>query len=204
MIEPMTDAEIAEARARESAVPLSSQPSEIEERPKCGLCGEPMPAGEEMFNYHGYSGNCPKKETRPETYIEEQDMCKQTAFPVPCPDCGGSGQVSDDATCFECKGEGYIYLEPMAAKAYAALEESHTNVCRSLAELRADQAQLAHIRAYAKEAARTPIDRDTILGCWDVEQLRMYAVTLREESTGLIRWILQPETYRFSEVKETK
>jgi hypothetical protein len=27
---------------------------------KCGLCGEPMPEGEEMFNYHGYSGPCPK------------------------------------------------------------------------------------------------------------------------------------------------
>lgn len=26
----------------------------------CGLCGEPMPEGEEMFNYHGYSGPCPK------------------------------------------------------------------------------------------------------------------------------------------------
>lgn len=26
----------------------------------CDLCGEPMPAGEEMFRYHGYSGPCPK------------------------------------------------------------------------------------------------------------------------------------------------
>ena len=26
----------------------------------CQICGEPMPAGEEMFNYHGYSGPCPK------------------------------------------------------------------------------------------------------------------------------------------------
>jgi hypothetical protein len=26
----------------------------------CKLCGEPMPAGEEMFHYHGYSGSCPK------------------------------------------------------------------------------------------------------------------------------------------------
>ena len=26
----------------------------------CELCGEPMPAGEEMFQYHGYSGPCPK------------------------------------------------------------------------------------------------------------------------------------------------
>jgi len=27
---------------------------------RCSLCGEPMPAGEEMFKYHGFSGNCPK------------------------------------------------------------------------------------------------------------------------------------------------
>ncbi|HVJ09716.1 MAG TPA: hypothetical protein VM554_15165 [Acidisarcina sp.] len=27
---------------------------------KCELCGEPMPQGEEMFKYHGYSGGCPK------------------------------------------------------------------------------------------------------------------------------------------------
>ena len=26
---------------------------------KCQLCGEPMPPGEEMFNFHGYSGPCP-------------------------------------------------------------------------------------------------------------------------------------------------
>lgn len=28
--------------------------------PNCELCGEPMPPGEEMFTYHGYSGPCPK------------------------------------------------------------------------------------------------------------------------------------------------
>ncbi len=27
---------------------------------KCVICGEPMPPGEEMFNYHGLSGSCPK------------------------------------------------------------------------------------------------------------------------------------------------
>jgi len=27
---------------------------------KCAVCGEPMPAGEEMFKFHGYSGPCPK------------------------------------------------------------------------------------------------------------------------------------------------
>ncbi|HBJ74661.1 MAG TPA: hypothetical protein DDY86_03890 [Syntrophaceae bacterium] len=27
---------------------------------KCAICGEPMPDGEEMFKFHGYSGPCPK------------------------------------------------------------------------------------------------------------------------------------------------
>lgn len=30
------------------------------ETAKCVLCGEPMPKGEEMFKFHGYSGECPK------------------------------------------------------------------------------------------------------------------------------------------------
>jgi hypothetical protein len=28
--------------------------------PNCQLCGEPMPEGETMFKFHGYSGPCPK------------------------------------------------------------------------------------------------------------------------------------------------
>lgn len=28
--------------------------------PKCELCGEPMPPGEEMFKFHGYTSPCPK------------------------------------------------------------------------------------------------------------------------------------------------
>lgn len=27
---------------------------------RCEICGEPMPEGEEMFKFHGYSGGCPK------------------------------------------------------------------------------------------------------------------------------------------------
>ncbi len=27
---------------------------------KCEVCGEPMPPGEEVFQFHGYSGPCPK------------------------------------------------------------------------------------------------------------------------------------------------
>jgi hypothetical protein len=32
----------------------------MSEQTKCELCGEPMPEGEQMFKYHGYSGPCPK------------------------------------------------------------------------------------------------------------------------------------------------
>lgn len=40
------------------------------EESKCQLCGEPMPKGEEMFNYHGYSGDCPKPP------LELKDKCE--------------------------------------------------------------------------------------------------------------------------------
>lgn len=32
----------------------------MDEQAKCELCGEPMPPGEQMFKFHGYSGPCPK------------------------------------------------------------------------------------------------------------------------------------------------
>src|SRR5687767_1845900 len=33
----------------------------MSEPAKCELCGEPMPLGEQMFKFHGYSGPCPKE-----------------------------------------------------------------------------------------------------------------------------------------------
>lgn len=30
------------------------------DKARCKRCGEPMPEGEEMFFYHGLSGQCPK------------------------------------------------------------------------------------------------------------------------------------------------
>lgn len=40
--------------------------------PKCELCGEPMPPGESMFKFHGYSGPCPKPPLpKPKTGREE-------------------------------------------------------------------------------------------------------------------------------------
>lgn len=46
---------------------------------KCELCGEPMPAGEEMFKFHGFSGDCPKPPRRglaphQQRVVEERDQ----------------------------------------------------------------------------------------------------------------------------------
>ena len=37
------------------------------EGPTCAICGQPLPTGEEMFIYHGFSGPCPT------TPVEEED-----------------------------------------------------------------------------------------------------------------------------------
>ena len=48
----------------------------------CEICGEPMPEGETMFKFHGYSGPCPKPPLK-----------KQTPTPAPAwhdePICAG-------------------------------------------------------------------------------------------------------------------
>jgi len=38
---------------------------------ECKLCGEPMPDGEEMFNYNGYSCDCPKPPLKADPYTKE-------------------------------------------------------------------------------------------------------------------------------------
>lgn len=45
--------------------------SEMTEVARCLLCGEPMPDGEHMFNFHGYSGPCPKPPL-PKTSMESE------------------------------------------------------------------------------------------------------------------------------------
>jgi hypothetical protein len=47
-------------------------------KPLCELCGEPMPDGEEMFKYHGYSSDCPKP-PKPDA----MNMCKTCATRMP-------------------------------------------------------------------------------------------------------------------------
>lgn len=40
------------------------------DQPTCILCGDPMPPGEEMFKFHGYSGPCPKPPLPPKPTVQ--------------------------------------------------------------------------------------------------------------------------------------
>lgn len=91
---------------------------------RCGLCGEPMPEGEEMFNYHGYSGPCPKpplapapEPPRPMTegsnypvdgsnYFAHKPSAAPTAYvnhhPVDGPTCKVCGATVVGEKCLSC------------------------------------------------------------------------------------------------------
>lgn len=59
------------------------------EKPNCTLCGEPMPEGEEMFHYHGYSGPCPKPPQKPQVF-KQADIDNWFSYHAPT-------QVQQDA-----------------------------------------------------------------------------------------------------------
>lgn len=52
----------------------------MSKRPRCGLCGEPMPEGEENFQYHGYSGPCPMPPTKEEPQVEPSERREWKEF----------------------------------------------------------------------------------------------------------------------------
>jgi hypothetical protein len=55
------------------------------EKSVCKLCGEPMPEGEEMFFYHGYSGNCPSP---PKQVPSKSEKMSDVIGSTKCSKCG--------------------------------------------------------------------------------------------------------------------
>ena len=51
---------------------------------KCDLCGEPMPAGETMCKFHGYSGPCPKPPLAREESAPSPSGDRYTGMHVKC------------------------------------------------------------------------------------------------------------------------
>ena len=46
----------------------------MKEKHLCELCGKPMPEGEEIFKYHGYSCDCPKSSLEKTISVEIQSI----------------------------------------------------------------------------------------------------------------------------------
>ncbi len=79
---------------------------------KCELCGEAMPAGEDMFKFHGYSGPCPKP-----PIAKAREATKQDA-----------GSLVND-------GESQETIELLRARAEAA-EAARAALLQQIAELK--------------------------------------------------------------------
>lgn len=77
------------------------------EQPTCELCGDPMPPGEEMFKFHGYSGPCPKPPlVRPELTNLPDDVLLRFWQSVQGPRAGLTGPLIRFA--------GLVYREAIA------------------------------------------------------------------------------------------
>lgn len=87
MIRKIVDADFTDPAAAQFDTENELAPGQIpmiKEKPDgyCKICGEPMPSGEEMFKFHGYSGPCPKpaqaKPEQPKTRTDTDDLVKRT------------------------------------------------------------------------------------------------------------------------------
>ena len=113
----------------------------MSDTPKCELCGEPMPAGEEMFKYHGYSGPCPK----PPIPKKQNEFPSESKITTRCPSCGGE-------TLFIGSG-GHLICSVIGCR--------EPSVERCVAELYNERSRLEHELAQAKE------QRDYFEGAWN-------------------------------------
>ena len=101
------------------------------EKAICELCGDPMPKGEEMFNYHGYSGDCPKPPLFKTVVNTENTELLKKDIKYLAEMLGVSYDIEtglyDDGSSNANIG---MFPEPM----YDDLKESHTNLELQLKE----------------------------------------------------------------------
>lgn len=86
--------------------------------PVCEICGQPMPKGEEMLKYHGYSGPCPKPATNP----EPESVAVAPQVENKCPVCRpyprkGYQELADGYTvpCYACNPKEMLMQAGMEA-----------------------------------------------------------------------------------------
>jgi hypothetical protein len=97
----------------------SAPGGKVSDEAKCSLCGEPMPKGEEMFYYHGYSGPCPKpplepRPTGPSDLERAQSFVRKLLIDAQGPN---TGSLEGDAEAWPgCGIDGEELVKRLAAE----------------------------------------------------------------------------------------
>jgi hypothetical protein len=98
------------------------------ELPRCEICGEPMPEGETMFKFHGFSGPCPAPPLADRIAALEAELLKHTlmwyaererrevALRVV------QEQALDDGLWFRAERVTEAYLQAALRRLHAAIE----------------------------------------------------------------------------------
>jgi hypothetical protein len=72
----------------------------------CELCGLPMPEGEEMFKYHGYSGPCPPRESQGNSeeaaFRKAMSQPAEVWYPCGCKASAGAPKHCPEHQCPVC------------------------------------------------------------------------------------------------------
>lgn len=89
----------------------------MNEKATCTLCGHPMPAGEEMFKFHGYSCECPSPPVSKTATMRDLMIDIETLGTAPGSVILSIGAVAFDAVTGEFGEEFYAAIDPQYAVA---------------------------------------------------------------------------------------
>jgi hypothetical protein len=108
----------------------------------CQICGEPMPEGEDVFNYHGLSAPCPKPpiKRKLERVQEMSDAIRNSGFDV--------GLLTPEEVAKVC-----IAADPLT-KRYDELTAEHVQLKADVVEVLRDARR--YVSADADEYETTP------------------------------------------------
>lgn len=119
----------------------------------CVLCGEPMPPGEEMFQYHGYSGPCPKpplsRHPEPPTGGDGSD---DTLLLIAELRAGARVQHADPGPVMHEAADTIARLRERVAAVEAAHEETAANYHNTLRALSTAMDELSSLKAAGTRA----------------------------------------------------
>ncbi len=128
----------------------------MEEIALCSVCGEPMPPGEEMFKFHGFSGPCPKPLKRSEEHVVPTFAHCNAINGCIAPDCGREYHPGDCAEYMDPKSAAAIHTVVKAAQdkfaSPASAEEQN--------QMTPEQQRVASLEQYVVAACQPMIAGD--------------------------------------------